>query len=89
MTSQPASGGPINIFALGSALSAALLVLFVTCLLAALIFPTLSLAHAWVGLFTLAPMASLAAWIEGILANIAFAWLIAVVAGFTYNRIAG
>ena len=52
---------------LGSALalSLALIVLFVICALAELIAPGVRFAHAWVGLFTQAPVTSPQAWLEG------------------------
>jgi len=78
---------PINIGAAGWALSVTLVVLYVTCLLAALAFPGVPLAHNWVTLFSIAPMTSGRAWVEGVLASIAFGWLIAVVLGLVYNRL--
>ena len=78
--------GAINIVALGTALSVALVVLFVLCVLAALMFPSAPLAHGWVALFSLQPMGSAANWIAGILGSIAFGWITAVVLGLVYNR---
>ena len=77
----------INIVALGTALSVALVVLFVLCVLAALMFPSAPLAHGWVALFSIQPMGSAANWIAGIVGSIVFAWIIAVVLGLIYNAI--
>ena len=75
----------IDIVALGTALSVALVVLFVLCVLAALVFPSAPLAHGWVALFSVQPMGSAANWIAGILGSIAFGWITAVVLGLVYN----
>ncbi|HET7714954.1 MAG TPA: hypothetical protein VFK86_04950 [Bauldia sp.] len=82
------TAAPLSIVGLGMALMATLVVLYVVCLVVALIFPAAPLAHAWVGLFTTAPLTSVGVWIEGIVANVVAAWLIAVVFGLIYNRAA-
>ncbi|KAB2939540.1 MAG: hypothetical protein K8F92_00370 [Hyphomicrobium sp.] len=78
---------PFNISALGWALSAALVVLFVICLVVALLFPDLRASHAWVGLFSAAPLDSVRVWIDGIVFSIAFGWVTAAVLGAVYNRL--
>jgi hypothetical protein len=78
---------PFNILALGWGLSAALVVLFVICLIVAVLFPDLPATHAWVGLFSPAPLDSLRVWIDGIVASVAFGWVTAVVLGAVYNRL--
>ena len=78
---------PFNITALGWALSAMLIVLFVICLAVALAFPGLSATHAWVGLFSPAPMTSSRVWIDGVIFSIAFGWVSAAVLGIVYNRL--
>lgn len=78
---------PFNIGALGWALSAALVVLFVICLVVALLFPDLRASHAWVGLFSAAPLDSVRVWIDGIVFSIAFGWVTAAVLGAVYNRL--
>jgi hypothetical protein len=80
------SAGPFSVVALGWGLSAALVVLFVLCLIAALLLP-MPLAHGWIGLFTAAPVDSARVWIEGILYSIAFGWITAIVLGTVYNRV--
>lgn len=80
---------PLNVIALGWAFSTALVVLFIVCLMAALILPDWRASHAWIGLFSVAPMTTLRVWIDGIVFSLAFGWVAAVVFGFTYNRLIG
>jgi len=84
---KAANEGTVNIVALGSGLTATLVALFVVCAMAAVLFPTLSLAHNWLGLFSTAPTGSLRNLIEGVIWNIAFAWFSAAVFGLVYNRL--
>lgn len=84
---KSADEGIVNIVALGWALTATLVALFVICALAAVLFPTLSLAHNWLGLFSTAPAGSLRNFIEGVIWNIVFAWFSAGVFGLVYNRL--
>lgn len=86
MTNQTA-GAPFNIVALGWALSAALVVLFVICLVVGLLLPDLPASHAWVGLFSAAPLDSFRVWVDGILFSIVFGWVTAAVLGAVYNRL--
>ena len=86
MANQTASA-PFNVAALGWGLSAALVVLFVVCLVVALQFPDLPATHAWVGLFSAAPMTSVRVWIDGILFSVLFGWITAAVLGMVYNRL--
>jgi len=76
----------LSISGLGFGFSAALVVLFVLCLLAALFFPV-RLAHGWVALFSEAPIGSTRLWAEGLLWSVAAGWLIALVFGTVYNWI--
>jgi hypothetical protein len=78
---------PFNIVAFGWALSAALVVLFVICLIVALVFPEWPASHGWVALFSAAPMTSARIWIEGIAFNVAFGWIGAIVIGSVYNAV--
>jgi hypothetical protein len=77
----------LNIVALGWALSAALFALFVICLLVALTVPAWPASHAWVALFSTAPLQSARIWLDGAVFNIAFGWIAAVVLGLVYNRL--
>jgi hypothetical protein len=84
----PASAyGPLNIAGLGWGLSAALVVLFVICLVVALVLPDWPASHRWVGLFSLAPLTSFRVWVDGIVFSVVFGWIAAIVLGLTYNRV--
>lgn len=87
MTSQANGYAPFSIVALGWALSAALVVLFVACLIVALAFPDLPASHAWVGLFSAAPTNSVRVWIDGIVFSVVFGWITGAVFGAVYNRL--
>ena len=85
---QTAWAGPVYIGPLGWGLTATFLVLFVLCFLAALLFPNASLAHSWLGLFSAKPMGSVGQLIEGVIWNVVFAWIAAVIFGLVYNWLA-
>lgn len=76
----------LSISGLGWGFSAALVVLFVLCMLAALFVP-IRAAHGWVALLSDAPIGSSRVWIEGLLWSVAAGWLIALVFGTVYNWI--
>jgi hypothetical protein len=76
----------LSISGLGFGFSAALVALFVLCLLAALFLP-LRAAHGWVALFLDAPVGSTRLWVEGLIWSVAAGWLIALVFGTVYNWI--
>ena len=80
--------GPVHTVALGWALTATFIVLYVLCFLAALLFPNAALAHGWLGLFSTAPVGSVTGLVEAIIANIGFAWVSAITFGVIYNRLA-
>jgi hypothetical protein len=67
--------------------SVALIVLFVVCALAQLVAPGLQASHAWVGLFTTAPVLSLQAWIEGIVFSVVFGAIAGTVFVLAYNAV--
>lgn len=75
---------------LGSAiaLSLALIVLFVICALAELVAPGLQVTHAWVSLFTLAPIASPQAWLEGLFFSLAFGIVAGSIFAAVHNGVA-
>jgi hypothetical protein len=85
MTAQSTSR--LDIVAFGWALSAALVVLFAACLVVALIIPEWQASHAWIRLFSVAPMNSVRVWIDGIVFSIVFGWIAAIVFGLIYNRL--
>ena len=76
----------LSISGLGWGFSAALVALFVLCMLAALFMP-LRLAHGWVNFLSDAPIDSSRVWVEGLIWSIALGWLIALVFGTIYNWI--
>jgi hypothetical protein len=82
----PHTPGRLSINGLGWGLSAALVVLFMLCLLAALFLP-MRLAHGWLALFSDAPVGSTWLWVEGLFWSIVAGWLIALVFGTVYNWI--
>ena len=57
----------INITALAVATSVTLLVLYVLCAVVAMALPDIALSHAWLTLFTKAPIGSMWGVIEGII----------------------
>ena len=79
--------GRLNIVALGAALSAVLVTLFVIYLLVALIFPEWPAAHGWIRLFSVAPISSGRVWVDGMVANVAFGWVSAIVLCLVYNSL--
>lgn len=79
--------GQFNIVALGWALSATLVALFVICLAVAIAVPGWPATHAWVGLFSPAPLTSARVWIDGIVFSTVFGWISAIVLGLVYNRL--
>jgi hypothetical protein len=76
----------LSISGLGWGFSAALVVLFLLCLLTALMLP-MPIARGWVALFSDAPLGSGRLWVEGLLWCIVAGWLIALVFGTVYNWI--
>jgi len=76
----------LSIHGLGWGFSAALVVLFVLCMLAALFVPV-RLAHGYVTLFSDAPINSTRMWAEGLVWSVVIGWLIALVFGTIYNWI--
>ena len=90
MSAQAAANNPLNIVALGWALSAALFVRFVLCRGAALIFPDLPASQgwtAWIALFSVSPATSARVWLDGVGFSLVFGWVTAVVLGSVYNRL--
>jgi hypothetical protein len=90
MNVQTVANNSLSIVALGWGLSAALFVLFVICLVAALVFPDLPASQgwtAWIALFSVSPITSVRVWIDGIGFSLVFGWVTAVVLGSVYNRL--
>jgi hypothetical protein len=80
--------GPVHIVPLGWGLTATFVVLFVLCFLAALLFPNAELTHSWLSLYSTRPMGSVGQLIEGVIWNVVFAWIAAVIFGLVYNSLA-
>jgi membrane protein DedA with SNARE-associated domain len=78
----------LSISGLGWGFSAALVVLFVLCMLSALFVP-IRPAHGWVTLFSDAPLDSSRVWVDGLIWSIIAGWTIAAVFGTIYNYIVG
>ncbi len=76
----------LSISGLGWGFSAALVVLFVLCMLAVLFVP-IRAAHGYVTLFSDAPISSTRMWAEGLIWSVVAGWLIALVFGSVYNWI--
>lgn len=88
VVSQKKSESGVNIVALGWGLSATLVALFIVCALAAMLFPTLPVAHNWLGLFSTAPAGTVWNFAEGVIWSIVAAWFSAAIFGPIYNRLA-
>jgi len=94
MNTQTAGSKSLNIVALGWAFSAALIVLFVICMISSFILPDLPASRgwaAWMALFSVTqtdrPFLSPRIWIDGILFSLFFGWVTAVILGLVYNRL--
>ncbi len=95
MNTQTTGSKPLNIVAMGWAFSAALIVLFVICMVSSFIFPNLPASQgwaAWMALFSVTQtdrpfLSPRRIWIDGILFSLFFGWIAAVVLGLVYNRI--
>lgn len=76
----------LSISGLGWGFSAALVVLFVLCMLSAWFLP-MRLAHGYVALFSDAPLGSSRVWVDGLIWSFVIGWLLALVLGTVYNWI--
>ncbi len=74
---------------LGSSIAAslALIALFLLCALTALVAPGVQATHAWVSLFTLAPVTSPQAWVEGAFFSLVFGGILGSVFAAVHNAI--
>jgi hypothetical protein len=73
--------------AVAIALAVTLVVLFVLCAIAEVILPAAPLSHAWIGLFTTAPVGSARAWVEGIMASTVLGVVGGYIFAVTYNAL--
>ena len=76
----------LSISGLGWGFSAALIVVFVLCMLAAWFMP-IRPAHGYVSLLSDAPIGSTRVWFDGLIWSLVAGWLIALVFGTVYNWI--
>ncbi len=76
----------LSISGLGWGFSAALVVLFILCMLSVWFLP-MRLAHGYVALFSDAPFDSSRMVIDGLIWSVIVGWLIALVLGTVYNWI--
>jgi hypothetical protein len=73
----------LSLLGSAAALSVALVIVFVVCAITALVAPGIQFAHAWIGLFTVAPVPSPQAWLEGLFFSLA----LGIVAGSIYAAV--
>jgi hypothetical protein len=78
----------LSVRGLSLALGVALIVLFVLCALVELLLPGLPATHAWIGLFTLAPVTSPEAWLEGVFYSLIFGIVTGAVVAAVHNAVA-
>jgi hypothetical protein len=78
----------LSVRGLSLALGVALIVLFVLCALVELLLPGLPATHAWIGLFTLAPVTSPQAWLEGVFYSLVFGIVTGAVVAAVHNAVA-
>lgn len=74
--------------AAGAGVAAALVVVFVLCAIVQAIAPGLQFSHAWIGLFTLAPLGSPQAWIEGIVYSVVTGFITGWIFARVYSAVA-
>lgn len=78
----------LSVRGLSLALGVALIVLFVLCALVELLLPGLPATHAWIGLFTLAPVTSPQAWLEGVFYSLVFGVVTGAIVAAVHNAVA-
>jgi hypothetical protein len=94
MNTQTTANSAVKIVALGWAFSAALVILFVICMVSSFLYPEMPASKgwaAWMALFSVIPIehpiSSIRVWIDGIAFSLVFGWVTAVVLGLVYNRL--
>jgi hypothetical protein len=75
-------------FPTGIALGLTMVVLFALCALAEIFGPTAPLSHAWINLFTRAPIGTAREWIEGTVSSFVFGGIAGVTFAVIYNSVA-
>ena len=69
----------------GVALAGTLVVVFVLCAIALALLPGVQFSHMWLALFTAAPLGSVAAWMEGIVASAVVGFIAGYCFAHCYN----
>lgn len=77
----------LSLTAVGGALSATLVAIYVGCFLSVLFLPMLPLSHSWLALFTAYWPMSIVGLSQGVAINIFIAWFAALVYVPTFNRL--
>ena len=72
----------------GIALAATLIFAFVLCAIAQMVLPGSQFSHMWLALFTAAPVGSIAAWFEGIIASLVVGFITGYFFAWVYNKAA-
>lgn len=67
------------------ALSGTLVTAFVLCATVQAVVPSLQFAHAWLSLFTSAPLGTLRAWFEGVISSLLVGLVLGHVFAYFYN----
>lgn len=67
------------------ALAGTLVVAFVLCGIAQMLLSGIQFSHMWLALFTAAPVGSLTAWIEGVLASVVVGFILGYCFAHCYN----
>lgn len=75
----------ISSLRVGLSLAVTLAVAFVLCALAEVMLPGARFSHAWLQLFTAAPLGSMLMWIEGILASLVVGFITGWCFAHCYN----
>lgn len=71
------------------ALASTLVVAFILCGLAQIVWPAAQFTHVWLTLFTAAPLGSVAAWVEGIIASVVVGFILGWCFAHCYNWAVG
>ena len=69
----------------GIALAGTLVVAFILCAIAQVVLPGAQFTHMWLALFTAAPLGSVQAWVEGIIASVVFGFVLGYCFAHCYN----
>jgi len=76
---------PLSYRGAAIALAGSLVVAFVLCAIVQLIIPGAQFSHAWLTLFTNAPIGTFKAWAEGIISSVVVGAVLGYVFAYLYN----